>query len=177
MGLNSLRSRGHDMGDPPSPNSPAVFALHPMRIVPVTHAMANELVRRLHRHSRPTLGAIFCVGVEEAAELRGVAICGRPIARRLDDGYTVEILRVATDGARNACSMLYAACRKAAKALGYQKVITYTLPQEGGASLRAAGFKFDGDAGGAARMWHNRPGRTAQPIGDDLIGGKWRWTA
>lgn len=147
-----------------------------LRIVPVTHKDANEFVRCVHRHNRPTLGAIFCVGVADAV-LRGVAIVGRPVARKLDNGTTVEILRVATDGARNACSMLYGACRRAAKALGYLRVITYTLPDEGGASLRAAGYRFDGNAGGTGAMWASRPGRAAEPIGDDLVGGKWRWVA
>jgi len=74
--------------------------------------------------------------------------------------------------------MLYGASRRAARALGYARVITYTLPAEGGASLRAAGFRLEKEgAGGPAGWWHNRPGRTAQPIGDDLIGGKWRWAA
>jgi len=138
------------------------------------HADANEYVRKWHRHNRPTLGAIFCVGVADE-QVRGVAIVGRPVARRLDDGQTVEILRIATDGARNACSMLLGACRRASRALGYSRVITYTLPNEGGASLRAAGFKFDGDAGGSGAMWGTRPGRAAEPVGDDLVGGKWRW--
>ena len=63
-------------------------------------------------------------------------------------------------------------------ARGYRKLITYTLPEEGGASLRAAGFKLDkSDAGGSAAMWHNRDGRTVEPVGNDLIGGKWRWAA
>ena len=147
-----------------------------LRIVPIKHKEANDLVARLHRHSRPTLGAIFCVGVANS-DLCGAAIVGRPVARRLDDGETVEILRVVTDGTRNACSMLYGACRRVAKELGYSRIITYTLPNEGGASLRASGFTLDGEAGGASDMWHNRPKRTAQPIGDDLIGGKWRWSA
>lgn len=147
-----------------------------MQVVPMKHADANEFVRQHHRHNRPTLGAIFCVGVADGS-VRGVAIVGRPVARRLDDGMTVEILRVATDGARNTCSMLYGACRRIAKAMGYKRILTYTLPQEGGSSLKAAGFKFDGDAGGSAAMWHSRVKRTAQPIGDDLVGGKWRWVA
>jgi hypothetical protein len=147
-----------------------------LRIVPMKHATANEFVRKLHRHSRPTLGAIFCVGVADE-ELRGVAIVGRPIARHLDDGASLEILRVATDGARNACSMLYGACRRIGREMGYARILTYTLPEEGGASLKAAGYKFDGEAGNSASAWHNRPGRTAQPIGDDLVGGKWRWVA
>lgn len=129
-----------------------------------------------HRHSRPTVGHKFSVGVADD-ELRGVAIVGRPVSRHLDDGTTLEITRVCTDGTPNACSMLYGACRRAAKAMGYARILTYTLPNEGGASLRAAGFIFDGDAGGPSAAWHNRIGRTATPVGDDLIGGKWRWVA
>jgi hypothetical protein len=74
--------------------------------------------------------------------------------------------------------MLYAAARKACRALGYSPIITYTLADEGGASLRAAGFRVDKEfAGGASRMWHSREGRTAEPVGDDLVGGKIRWVA
>ena len=148
-----------------------------MKVVPITHAEANEFVRRLHRHNKPTLGAILCAAVENDGAVCGVAIAGRPIARHFDDGESLEILRVCTDGTRNACSMLYAAIRKAGRALGYKRILTYTLPDEGGASLRAAGFKFDGEAGGKASMWGTRPGRDDTPIGDDLIGGKWRWIA
>ena len=155
-----------------------------MRIAPVTLADANAFVARLHRHSRPVVGHRFSVGVEAQTRvgngeqwlLVGVAIIGRPVAPRLDDGKAAEITRVCTDGTRNACSMLYGAARRAARALGYAPVYTYTLPDEGGASLRAAGFILDKeDAGGPAAQWHNRPGRTAQPVGDDLFGGKWRW--
>lgn len=149
-----------------------------IRLRPITHREANEFVRRLHRHSRPTLGSVFCVSVADGAgQVRGVAIAGRPVARRLDDGQTIEINRVCTDGTPNACSMLYGACRRVARSLGYRRIITYTLPEEGGASLRAAGFRFDGESGGSAAMWHNRSGRTVEPIGDDLVGGKWRWVA
>jgi len=148
-----------------------------LRIIPMKHKDANEFVYRLHRHNKPTLPPIFCVGVADAEAVRGVAIVARPVARHLDDGLTVEIRRVCTDGARNACSMLYAACRRIAREMGYARVITYTLPNEGGASLRAAGYRFDGDSGGSSAMWHNRPNRNAEPVGDDLIGGKWRWIA
>lgn len=155
-----------------------------MRIAPVTLADANDFVRRLHRHSRPVVGHRFSVGCEAKTRLLdgpewmliGVAIVGRPVAPRLDDGKAAEITRLCTDGTRNACSMLYGAARKAARALGHAPIYTYTLPDEGGASLRAAGFRLDKtDAGGPAAQWHNRPGRTAQPVGDDLFGGKWRW--
>ncbi len=155
-----------------------------LRVVPCDLKTANDFVRRLHRHSRPVVGHKFAVGVEatcrfvegEVDVLVGVAIVGRPVAPRLDDGKALEITRLCTNGTPNACSMLYAAARKAARALGYGPIYTYTLPDEGGASLRAAGFRLDKeDAGGSAAMWHSRPGRTAEPVGDDLVGGKWRW--
>lgn len=150
-----------------------------LEIVPVTLQQANDFVRRLHRHNKPVTGHRFSVGVaDEAGTLRGVAIVGRPVAPRLDDGKAAEITRLCTDGARNACSMLYGAARRAARALGYRPIYTYTLPDEGGASLRAAGFALDKeDAGGSAAMWHSREGRKALPVGDDLVGGKWRWIA
>lgn len=157
-----------------------------LRIVPVDLKTANEFVAARHRHSRPVRGHKFSVGVEAKTRLLdgpewmlvGVAIVGRPVAPKLDDGKALEITRVCTDGTRNACSMLYAACRRAARALGHGPVYTYTLPDEGGASLRAAGFILDRDnAGGPAKWWRNREGRTVQPVGDDLVGGKWRWVA
>jgi hypothetical protein len=148
-----------------------------LRIIPVTLEEANDFVRRYHRHNKPVLGSRFCIGVKND-NLCGVAIAGRPIAPALDDGLTMEITRVCTDGTYNAASMLYGACRKTAWAMGYDRIFTYTLPEEGGASLKAAGFKLDKeDAGGSARMWHNRDGRTVEPVGNDLIGGKWRWSA
>jgi len=144
----------------------------------VLHKTANDFVRRIHRHHRPTPGTILCAGVADGDRLCGVAIAGRPVAPSLQDGRTLEINRVCTDGTRNACSMLYGAIRRAGRALGYTRIITYTLPEEGGASLRAAGFRLDKEnAGGPASAWHNRSGRTVEPVGDDLIGGKWRWVA
>lgn len=147
-------------------------------IVPVRLKAANKFIHEHHRHHKPVPGALFALGVHDGQGcLRGVAIVGRPVARHLDDGRTAEITRTATDGTRNACSMLLGACRRAARAMGYRMVITYSLPEEGGASLRAAGFRCCGDAGGPAGAWHSRSGRKAEPIGDDLVGGKWRWEA
>ena len=90
----------------------------------------------------------FSIGVSENGALVGVAICGRPVARRLDDGYTLEVNRLCTDGTPNACSILYAAAYRAARAMGYNKVITYILDTENGASLKAAGYTCEGRAGG-----------------------------
>ena len=86
---------------------------------------------------------VFCGGA-----LVGVATCGRPVGRHFDDGITCEITRVCTDGTRNACSMLYGACCRIAKEMGYDRIITYTLQSEDGASLKAANFTNDGEAGG-----------------------------
>jgi hypothetical protein len=102
-------------------------------IVPVTIDEAKRFVARLHRHNKPPAGAKFAVGVaDEAGELRGVALAGRPVAPALDDGIALEITRCCTDGARNACSMLYGAGRRAARALGHRPIYTYSLPEEGG---------------------------------------------
>lgn len=141
-----------------------------LRLVPVTLDEANAFVRRLHRHSKPTVGHRFSVGVSDGATLRGVAIAGRPVARALDDGRAFEILRVCTDGARNACSLLYGACCRAAAALGYELAITYTLETESGSSLKAAGFRPVAVV--KDRQWdcQSRPREER-----DLIGGKIRW--
>jgi hypothetical protein len=113
-----------------------------LRLVPVSLEQANEHVAAWHRHNRPVPGAKFCVGAcDEGGVLRAVAIAGRPVSRELDDGDTLEVTRVASDGTRNACSILYGACRRAAFALGYRRLVTYTQAAEGGASLRAAGYR------------------------------------
>lgn len=147
-----------------------------MTIVPLTLKAANEFVLARHRHSKPVAGHKFSVGVEADGRLVGVAIVGRPVARALDNGRQAEILRVCTDGTPNACSMLYGASRKAARAMGYTAVFTYTLPEEGGASLRGAGFHLDAArAGRPSKGWHNRPDRTVRPVGLNAEGSKWRW--
>lgn len=119
-----------------------------MEIRPVTFRTASEYVNKYHRHHKATVGCKFCIGVFDGEQLHGVAICGRPVARRLDDGLTCEINRVCTDGTKNACSMLYEACQRVAKAMGYKRIITYTLATETGASLKASNFVCDGMAGG-----------------------------
>lgn len=109
--------------------------------VPVTVNEARAFVRRYHRHSLPPSGGRFAVGVSDGEKLVGVAIAGRPVARLVDDGLTLEITRVCTDGTRNACSFLYGRVVQIARLMGYKRVITYTLTKESGASLRAVGAK------------------------------------
>jgi hypothetical protein len=120
-----------------------------LSVTPIDFAEANAFVSAFHRHHKPMVGCKFCVAVSDAdGKVRGVAITGRPVSRHLDDGWTLEVNRCCTDGARNACSMLYGAAWRVAKAMGFRKLITYTLPAEGGASLRAAGWKLIGERGG-----------------------------
>lgn len=111
-----------------------------MNLRPVDLATARRFVGEHHRHNLPPVGWKWGVGVECDGELVGVAMASRPVARMLDDGLTLEVARTCTTGARNANSMLYGAVARAAKALGYRKLITYTLATEGGSSLRASGF-------------------------------------
>lgn len=114
-------------------------------------------VKDHHRHHRPPNGGLFAIGLAEGDQIVGVVIVGRPVARMLADGFTCEVTRLATDGTRNACSMLYRAAWRAAKAMGYRRLVTYTLPEEGGASLRGAGFRLIGSAGGGTWNRQTRP--------------------
>ena len=141
------------------------------RIVPVSITDANKWVAKVHRHHKPVTGAKFAVGWAEGDAIRAVAIVGRPVSRHLDDGWTLEVNRVASDGASNACSALYAACWRAARALGYRKLVTYTLASEPGTSLRAAGWKVVGQTKGAD--W-SRDGRPRVPGAAQLF-DKVRW--
>jgi hypothetical protein len=132
-------------------------------IVPCTIGDATAFVRQHHRHRRRVTGALFAVAIAEGLEVRGVGIAGRPVARGLQDGWTVEIIRVCTDGARNACSMIYGALRRAAIALGYKRVITYTLATEPGASLKASGFRIVADVRGRSWNCPTRPRVDREP--------------
>lgn len=122
-----------------------------MEIVPISRDPAFEFITKVHRHHRPPQGFKFAVALQRGAELVGVATVGRPVARPLDDGRSAEVTRLCTDGSANACSMLYGACWRAAKAMGYRRLYTYILEDEPGTSLKAAGFVLDGQVAG--RSW------------------------
>ena len=130
-----------------------------LELVPVTLAEANAFVEQKHRHHGKTAGHKFSVAVgdTETGEIVGVAIVGRPVSRFLDDGWTLEVNRLSTDGTKNACSMLYAAAWRAARAMGYKKLVTYILDSENGTSLKAAGWKCIGQAGGLRWTGKRRP--------------------
>jgi len=113
--------------------------LEKLKAKPIYLKEANEFVKRFHRHSLPTTGGRFAVAAEKDGKVVGVMISGRPIARLLDNGETLEVLRVATDGTKNANSFLYGVAIKIARLMGYKKVITYNLSKESGSSLKAIG--------------------------------------
>lgn len=138
-----------------------------LELVPVSFADACEFVASWHRHHEPPVGHKFSLGVAFEQVLVGVAIVGRPVARHYDDGHSLEVTRVATDGTPHAASMLYAACWRASKALGYRRLLTYTQLGEGGASLRAAGWTVVAER--PPRPGWNVPSRPREDKGTERI--------
>ena len=128
-----------------------------LEICPMTLREANAYVEQYHRHHGPVVGHKFSIGLSDGEKIVGVAIVGRPVARHLNDGWTLEVNRLCTDGTHNACSMLYAAAWRAARAMGYKRLVTYILDTENGASLRGAGWKCIGQAGGLRWTGKRRP--------------------
>lgn len=148
-----------------------------MNLRPIGIAAANQVVRDWHRHNRPTVGGLFAIGVEENGELIGVAIVGRPVARKLQDGYTAEVNRSCTlpTAPKGANSMLYAACWRAWKAMGGRRLVTYTLASESGASLRGAGWKVVAEVPVSKKPWQGPDRqREYQPVYGQQ---KFRWEA
>jgi len=143
-----------------------------LQIVPIALDEANAFVARHHRHHEPVVGHKFSLAVADDAAIRGVAIVSRPTARMSNDGWTLEVTRVATDGCPNACSALYGGAWRAAKALGYRRLITYILGSESGTSLRAAGWGLVGEAGGGSWSRRERPRVDKHPLQTKL-----RWEA
>lgn len=142
-----------------------------LELVPITLREACAFVRAHHRHHAAPRGCRFVFGAADDGVVVGVAIVGRPIARCLADQWTAEVTRLCVlESTRNACSLLYAACWRAARALGFRRLVTYTLPEEGGASLRGAGWRVVGET--RAGSWS----RTSRPrVDEHPLQGKLRW--
>ena len=144
-----------------------------MILVPINLREASFFVGQHHRHHRAPRGGIFAVAISDFESIVGVAIVGRPVSRMLADGFTAEVTRVCVlDGIKNGCSMLYGACWRAARAMGYRRCVTYTLAEEGGGSLRAAGWKNLGEAGGGSWSRGSRPRVDMHPMQKKI-----RWEA
>lgn len=128
-----------------------------LQLQPITYREACAFIAQHHRHHLPPQGWKFGVAVNDGAQVVGVVTVGRPVARHYDNGYTLEVTRCCTDGTKNAASMLYGAAWRAARALGYKRLITYVLQSEIGTSVKAAGWRVVGEAGGGSWDVPSRP--------------------
>ena len=145
-----------------------------LTLIPLELVEANEIVQRYHRHHFPVIGHRFSIGVaKDDGELVGAAICGRPVARLVSKRLVLEITRLVTDGTPNACSMLYAACARIARSMGYQRIQTFILENEPGTSLIASGWEYSvGESGGGSWTRESKPNRRQ----DQPLGPKARWS-
>ena len=135
-----------------------------IRAIPLTLKQVNEYIDKNHRHHMHSQGDKFRVGAEVDGVLVGVAQCGRPVSRYLDDGRTLEVIRLCTNGSKNVCSFLYSRCARIAQELGYERIITYILESEMGVSLKASGWNCDTkNAGGGEWSCPSRP-RELEPL-------------
>lgn len=143
--------------------------MNKLRAVPLDFREAADFVRQHHRHHTPPVGHKFSIGAVVNDELVGVVIVGRPVARRRDDGQTLEVTRLCTVGHPNACSFLYGAAARAAFALGYRRIGTYILKREPGTSLAAAGWKLIGETPGKSWSVKSRPRDDKHPLEPKLL--------
>lgn len=140
-----------------------------LRLQPITYREACRFITLHHRHHGKPQGWLFGVAANNGESVVGVITIGRPVARRLQDGYTAEVTRCCTDGSKNCASLLYGATWRAARALGYRRLITYTMETEPGTSLRAAGWKNIGTTAGKSWSVPSRPRIDTHPLGQKLL--------
>lgn len=140
-----------------------------LRAVPLELEEANAFVERHHRHHGPVRGHKFSIGAALDGKIVGVVIVGRPVARGRQDGMTLEVTRLTTDGARNACSFLYGCAARATFALGFERIGTYILASEEGASVRAAGWRLVAEVRGRSWSCVSRPRVDLHPLQDKLL--------
>jgi len=140
-----------------------------LELQPITLKEACEFIDKFHSHHLPPQGWKFGVAVNNGTDVVGVITIGRPVSRHRDDGWTLEVTRCCTDGTRNVASMLYGAARRAAWALGYKRLITYTLEYESGTSLVAAGWKEIGKTSGGSWSRQSRPRVDTHPTGQKKL--------
>lgn len=140
-----------------------------LSLEPITYKEACVFIEEHHRHHLPPQGWKFGVAVSDGEKIVGVITVGRPVARHLDNGITLEVTRCCTDGTKNAASMLYGAAWRAAKALGYKRLITYTLIEEPGTTLRASGWRSVYETAGGSWSAPSRPRVDKHPTGQKRL--------
>jgi hypothetical protein len=169
-----MKVMGDDAGDRavgrgPDTHETVAVAVRRLSAVPLDLAEANAFVTLHHRHHKPVIGHKFSIGCAAGDVIVGAAIIGRPVARHRDDGLTLEVTRLCTDGTRNACSFLYGAAARAAFALGYRRIGTYILASEPGTSLTGAGWKLIGETSGGSWTRSSRPRVDKHPLQRKLL--------
>lgn len=140
-----------------------------LALVPMSLDEANAFIVQHHRHHGEVVGHKFSLGAALADRIVGVCIVGRPVSRIRDDGATLEVSRLCSDGTRNACSFLYGAAARACHALGYRRIGTYILASENGASLRAAGWRLLSETKGGSWTTPSRPRVDRHPTEPKLL--------
>lgn len=135
---------------------------------PISLKDANKFVLKNHRHHGTVVGYKFAISIEVDGTIKGVAICSRPVSRKLDDGFTLEVSRLCVVDFPNGCSMLYSACARVAKGMGYKKIITYILQSEAGTSLKASGWICEAEKVGG--VWNSSGNRIRTNTKTDLFG-------
>ena len=145
-----------------------------MSVITIDLEEANAFVTAHHRHHAPVVGHKFSIGAVVSEKIVGVSIIGRPVSRMRDDGLTLEITRLCTDGTRNACSFLYGASCRAVFALGFRRIGTYILASESGVSLKAAGWRLIGTTDGGSWSRSSRPRVDTHPLEPKLL---FEWSA
>jgi hypothetical protein len=140
-----------------------------LELQPITYPEACAFIRQYHRHHLPSTGWKFGIAVNDGEKVVGVVTIGRPVSRMLDDGWCLEVTRCCADGTRHVASMLYAAAWRATKALGYKRLVTYTLIEEAGTSLKAAGWKDVYTTDGGSWSRDRRPRVDTAPLGQKRL--------
>ena len=140
-----------------------------LNLQPISFAEASAFIVTHHRHHIPSVSHKFSIGLNDGTKVVGVVVVGRPVSRNRDDGYTAEILRCCTDGTPNACSKLYAAAWRAARAMGYRRIGTYILSSESGVSLLASGYRFIYETKGGSWSCASRPRIDKHPTQRKLL--------
>jgi hypothetical protein len=140
-----------------------------LTLQPIDFSEAATFIKRHHRHHLPPQGWKFGIAVNDGEKVVGVVTVGRPVARRFDDGLTLEVTRCCVDGTKNAASMLYGAAWRAAKSLGFTRIVTYTLADEPGTTLTAAGWKPLYQTPGRSWSVPSRPRVDSHPLGQKTL--------
>lgn len=145
-----------------------------LNLQPITYREACEFIKQFHSHHIPPQGWLFGIAANDGEKVVGVVTIGRPVARMLNDGYTAEVSRCCTDKTEHVASKLYAAAWRAVRAMGYRRLVTYTLASEAGTSLKAAGWKALYQTKGGT--W-NRPNTGRIRVDKHPTGQKTLWEA